>query len=305
MSDKQIAQFCDYLRHERRGSTHTTSNYQRDLNAVAAWCAQQNIDWSSLDVNGVRSLVAARHRGGAAPASLARLLSSLRSFYNWRIREGLAANNPALDVRAPKRKRPLPKTLDADQVARLLDGPADNKAGDKPATPVALRDCAIMELFYSSGLRLAELVGLDTRDLDISSADVQVLGKGNKQRRVPVGRQALAALQAWLVVRVQWAGVDEKALFVSQRGTRLSRSSVAQRLKYWARRQGLDANLHPHKLRHSFATHVLESSGDLRAVQEMLGHANISTTQIYTHLDFQRLAEVYDKAHPRAGRRED
>ncbi len=295
---QQVAGFCGYLQHERRASPHTLSNYQRDLQAAATWCEEQAItQWSALDSHAVRALAAARHRRGASPASLARFLSSLRSFYNWLIREGQATHNPALDVRAPKRQRPLPKTLDADQVALLLDGEEDN--------PLAIRDRAMMELFYSSGLRLAELVGLDTDALDLRAREVEVLGKGNKQRRLPVGSKATAALQAWLKIRGQYAGADEKAVFVSNRGTRLSRSSIAQRLKHWARQRGLDVNLHPHKLRHSFASHLLESSGDLRAVQELLGHANISTTQIYTHLDFQHLAQVYDRAHPRAGKRDD
>lgn len=292
---EQVAEFCSYLRHERRASPHTLSNYQRDLEAAASWCADQGLaQWSALDNAAVRRLTAARHRSGASPASLARFLSSLRSLYNWLIREGQAAQNPALDVRAPKRKRPLPKTLDVDQVALLLNG--DEK------DPLAIRDRALMELFYSSGLRLAELVGLDENALNLAAREVTVLGKGNKQRILPLGKQAVIALQSWLKVRGQHAAADEKAVFVSNRGSRLSRSSVAQRLKYWARKRGLDANMHPHKLRHSFASHLLESSGDLRAVQELLGHANISTTQIYTHLDFQHLAQVYDRAHPRAGR---
>lgn len=288
-----IDRFCGYLIHERRASTHTVSNYRRDLCAAADWCGDQGIeDWRGIDMHTVRALVAARHRAGASPASLARLLSTLRSFYHWLIREGDADHNPALDVRAPKRRRPLPKTLDVDQVAQLL-------AGDEE-TPLACRDRAIMELFYSSGLRLSELVGLDTHDLDLAGGEIQVLGKGRKQRRLPVGRYAKTALKRWLVLREDWAPAGENALFISRRGRRLAPNSVAQRLKHWARKRGLGANLHPHKLRHSFATHLLESSGDLRAVQELLGHADISTTQIYTHLDFQRLAEVYDAAHPRA-----
>lgn len=289
-----VARFADHLRHERRASPHTLTNYHRDLTVVADWCEQRGIeDWRDLDIHGVRALVAARHRRGAAPASLARFLSSLRSFYNWLIREGAAGANPALDVRAPKRRRPLPKALDVDEVARLLGADPDHDA-------IAIRDYAILELFYSSGLRLAELVGLNVDDLRLPSRQVTVLGKGGKQRQLPVGGKAAASLAQWLAVRPDLAAPDEPALFVSRRGSRLSRASVAARLKRRAAERGLAGRLHPHKLRHSFATHLLESSGDLRAVQELLGHADIGTTQIYTHLDFQRLAKVYDEAHPRA-----
>ncbi|MAA74469.1 MAG: tyrosine recombinase XerC [Salinisphaeraceae bacterium] len=292
---EQVRAFRDHLRHERRLSPRTLDSYRRDLNAVLQYCDDRGINtWSGLDVHGVRGLVGARHRAGASPASLARLLSALRSFYHWLIREGHAGHNPAAGVRGPKRRRPLPGTLDADQVSQLLN--VDPAAGDV----VALRDQAMFELLYSSGLRRAELLGLDCSDLNIATGEVQVLGKGSKQRRVPVGRIARQALGAWLACRGELAAPDEPALFVSQRGTRLSPGALAQRLKTRARAQGLPVRLNPHKLRHSFASHVLQSSGDLRAVQELLGHANISTTQIYTHLDFQRLAEVYDAAHPRA-----
>lgn len=295
---RAISAFIDHLRHERRASPHTLANYRRDLVAAADLCEERGIaGWRDLDVHGVRALVAARHRRGAAPASLARLLSSLRGFYDWLIREGAADANPAGGVRAPKRRRPLPKALDVDEVARLLDA-------DPGHDPVAIRDRAILELFYSSGLRLAELVGLDVGDLNLRSNEVTVLGKGNKQRQLPVGAKAAAALTQWLAVRSDLAAPDEPALFVSRRGTRLARSSVAARLKRRAAERGLSGRLNPHKLRHSFATHLLESSGDLRAVQELLGHADIGTTQIYTHLDFQRLAKVYDEAHPRAKKRE-
>lgn len=290
---ERIDCFCAHLADERRASGHTIDNYRRDLRAAADLLAEAGTRaWRDADIHAVRAAVTARHRRGAAPASLARLLSSLRGFYNWLIREGLAAHNPALGVRAPKRHRPLPKTLDVDQVSRLLDVEADD--------PVAVRDVAIMELFYSSGLRLAELVALDVAAVDRKAGELQVTGKGGKERRLPVGRKACEALSAWLAIRDDWAAADEPALFVSRRGTRLARSSVARRLSVRAARNGLDAHLHPHKLRHSFATHMLESSGDLRAVQELLGHADIGTTQIYTHLDFQHLAAVYDAAHPRA-----
>lgn len=292
-ADPLVEQFCAHLRDQRRASPHTVANYRRDLTAAQVGLQAAGIDtWQAVDVHAVRALVAARHRRGGAPASLARLLSALRSFYAWLIREGTIAHNPAVDVRAPKRRRPLPATLDADQMARLLTADGDDT--------LAVRDRAIVELFYSSGLRLAELVGADAADLELAAREIEVLGKGRKARRLPVGSKAAAALQAWLGRRGQWANADEPALFVSRRGTRLARSSVARRLSIQARRHGLDAHVHLHKLRHSFASHLLESSGDLRAVQELLGHANISTTQIYTHLDFQHLAEVYDAAHPRA-----
>lgn len=285
--------FCAHLADERRASRHTVSNYRRDLRAAADLFADAGLtDWRGIDAHAVRAAVAARHRKGLAPASLARFLSSLRGFYAWLLREQLAEHNPAVGVRAPKRHRPLPKTLDVDQIAQLLDGDTEDA--------FAVRDNAIMELFYSSGLRLAELVSLDVDGLDRNGGELQVTGKGDKQRRLPVGRKARAALQAWLAIRGDWAAIDEPALFVSRRGTRLARSSVARRLSVWAQRRGLDAHLNPHKLRHSFATHMLESSGDLRAVQDLLGHADIGTTQIYTHLDFQHLAAVYDAAHPRA-----
>lgn len=290
-----VDRFCASLTRERHASPHTVSAYRRDLTAARAALQEQGVsDWAQADLHHMRALVAARHRRGASPASLARFLSSLRSFYNWLIREGAAASNPARSVRAPKRARPLPKTLDVDQTHQLLEIDSD--------APIAVRDRAIMEVFYASGLRLAELVGLDLHDVDLAAGELTALGKGRKQRRVPLGRKAIDALRRWLPIRADWATADETALFVSRRGGRLARTSVARRLAVWGRRQGLDAHLHPHKLRHSFATHLLESSGDLRAVQELLGHADIATTQIYTHLDFQRLASVYDAAHPRARR---
>lgn len=289
--------FCAHLADERRASTHTVVNYRRDLCVAADLFTEAGLSqWRAVDAHSVRAAVATRHRRGLGSASLARFLSSLRGFYAWLLREQLVKNNPAIGVRAPKRRRPLPKTLDVDQLSRLLDADADD--------PISVRDNAIMELFYSSGLRLAELVSLDVAALDLKAGELQVIGKGNKERRLPVGRKAREAMSRWLVVRGDWAVIDEPALFVSRRGTRLARSSVARRLSVWARRRGLEAHLNPHKLRHSFATHLLESSGDLRAVQELLGHADIGTTQIYTHLDFQHLAAVYDAAHPRAHNRD-
>jgi integrase/recombinase XerC len=234
----------------------------------------------------VRSYVAWRHRGGASGKTLQRELSALRSLYRYLLREGVVSHNPALGVPAPKTARKLPATLDPDQLCGLLDN------GDED--PLSLRDTAMIELFYSSGLRLAELVAVDT------DASLEVTGKGAKSRRVPVGGLALEAIDRWLQVRGTYAGAEEKALFVSRHGNRIHPRTVQKRLHRWAKIHGARRNVHPHMLRHSFASHLLESSGDLRAVQELLGHSDISTTQIYTHLDFQHLAQVYDKAHPRA-----
>jgi integrase/recombinase XerC len=292
----RLQAFLSHLRFERRLSPHTLSNYQRDLQRFRDWCREQALDgWEKLTPGQVRAFVAQRHRGGISGKSLQRELSALRSLFRYLLREGVVENDPASGIRAPKSERHLPDTLDADQLGRLLDVASEE--------PLQRRDLAIMELLYSSGLRLAELVSLNLHDIDRDDATLEVIGKGAKSRRVPVGRKALAAIAAWEQVRGQLARPDEQALFVSQRGTRLRPRSIQQRLHQWALQQGCRQNLHPHLLRHSFASHLLESSGDLRAVQELLGHADISTTQIYTHLDFQHLAQVYDSAHPRARRK--
>jgi integrase/recombinase XerC len=288
-----IERFISHLSAERNLSPHTASNYARDLASLRQYCEQQKLDdWDQLDVHHVRAFAAARHRQGLAPASIQRQLAGIRSFYNYLAREDVTRKNPAVGVRAPKSPKRLPKTLDADQMARLLQ--------IKPQMPEDIRDQAIMELLYSSGLRLAELISLRLHDIDTGDATVRVTGKGQKTRIVPVGRQALAAVTAWLKVRTQLAKPEETALFVGPKGRRLSPRSLQARLKKWGQAQGLQQGVHPHLFRHSFASHLLESSGDLRAVQELLGHANISTTQIYTHLDFQHLAKTYDAAHPRA-----
>lgn len=293
MNPEPVERFLAHLRHERRLSPHTRKAYARDLAAFRRHAEQAGIaDWNAVDVHRVRAFVAARHRAGLGPRSLARELSALRSFYEYLAREGEIAVNPAEGVSAPRHKRHLPAALDADQMARLLDIPGD--------TPLVRRDRAMFELLYSSGLRLAELAGLDLHDFDRRDATVRVTGKGAKTRILPVGRHARAALDAWLKVRGGLAGAGTPALFVGARGKRIGPRSVQQRLDYWAKRQGLGVRVHPHMLRHSFASHLLESSGDLRAVQELLGHADISTTQIYTHLDFQHLARIYDQSHPRA-----
>jgi integrase/recombinase XerC len=297
--DRALKSFQRHLRDERRLSPHSQAAYERDLRLLRAYAGSAGIrQWRELDTHQVRAFVAQCHRRGLAPASLQRLLSAIRAFYRYLMREGLAGRDPAAGVRGPKRRRPLPKAMDADQVAQLLDSPEG--AGDD----WTIRDQAIMELLYSSGLRLSELVGLNLADVDSGSGELRVLGKGAKTRVVPVGRKADTALKEWVKDRGRWAAAGEEALFVGRNGKRINARTVQQRLRYWAIRRGVNTALHPHMLRHSFATHMLESSGDLRAVQELLGHANISTTQVYTHLDFQRLAKVYDEAHPRARRKE-
>jgi len=285
-----------HLRYERRLSKHTLTGYRRDLERLASWCAEQRIThWKNLSPHHVRNYMGQRFRQNISGKSLQRELSSVRTFYSYLLREQAVESNPAQGIRAPKTKRLLPPTLDVDQVGALLDTTTSD--------PLEIRDLAMMELFYSSGLRLAELISVNTDDIDTQDTSLEVLGKGSKSRRVPIGQKALEAIANWLLIRPQLAKPDEPALFVSKRGTRIHRRTVETRLKRWSLNHGTNQNLHPHMLRHSFASHVLESSGDLRAVQELLGHADISTTQIYTHLDFQHLAKVYDAAHPRAKKR--
>jgi integrase/recombinase XerC len=289
-------QFFSHLHVERRLSPRTIEAYQRDLGRFGKWAAEQDITaWDALTEQQVRQFIAWRHRNGLSAKSLQRELSTLRSLYRYLLRERLVISNPAQGVRAPKVQRKLPVTLDADQLAQLLDNPENDS--------LALRDFAIMELFYSSGLRLSELASIDLGQIDMDDAALMVTGKGNKTRVVPVGSQARQAIQRWMKIRGAVAKETEPALFVSQRGSRLSQRAIQQRLSHWSKQLNLPQQIHPHMLRHSFATHLLESSGDLRAVQELLGHADISTTQIYTHLDFQHLAQVYDQAHPRAKKR--
>lgn len=293
-----VEAFLERLGTERRLSPHTQAAYRRDLNALRAFCTQEGIEnFDGLDVYHVRRFAAQSYRQGLSARSVARRLSSVRSFLANLVELGEIRANVAVHVQAPKPSRRLPATLDADQVARLLD-----LSGDDDLT---VRDRAVLELFYSSGLRLAELVGLDIDDLDFTDRTVRVTGKGSKARVVPVGRQALEAVRAWLKVRASLSAPDERAMFVSRRGRRLAPRTIQARLKHWAIVQKSPSHVHPHVLRHSFATHLLESSGNLRAVQELLGHASISTTQVYTHLDFQHLAQVYDQSHPRARRRDE
>ncbi|PTT44248.1 tyrosine recombinase XerC, partial [Aeromonas sp. HMWF014] len=252
-------------------------------------------DWARLEASQVRNLVTRMHKAGLVPSSLATKLSALRSFCDWQVRQGRLTANPARGIVTPKQGRPLPKNLDVDEMYQLLNITDEQD-------PLAVRDRAIMELMYSSGLRLAELVGLNLTDIKLDDRQLKVTGKGARERVLPMGRMAVEWLHKWLKVRPLLAGDEAEALFVSQRKRRLSARSVQERLDGWGNKQALNAHIHPHKLRHSFATHMLESSGDLRAVQELLGHADLSTTQIYTHLDFQHLAKVYDNAHPRAKR---
>lgn len=292
----ELAAFIEYLRVERQLSPHTRSNYQAHLEAMTAELVKLGVDdWARLEASQVRSLVTRMHKAGLAPRSLATKVSALRSFCDWQVRQGRLVANPARGIVTPKQGRPLPKNLDVDEMYQLLNITDEQD-------PLAVRDRAIMELMYSSGLRLAELVGLNLADVKLDERQLRVTGKGARERVLPVGRMAVEWLQKWLKLRPLLAGDEQEALFVSKRKQRLSARSVQERLDGWGNKQALNAHVHPHKLRHSFATHMLESSGDLRAVQELLGHADLSTTQIYTHLDFQHLAKVYDSAHPRAKR---
>jgi integrase/recombinase XerC len=297
-----IDNFLLHLRNERRLSPHTLTNYQRDLRGVVAYCESVEVaDWTALDAKHVRTYLAARHRQGIGGRSLARALSTLRSFLRFLIREGQLKKNVAQGVQAPKAPRKLPEPLDVDEMTQLLS--ATGGGASRTDDLLIVRDNAMLELMYSAGLRLAELVSLDLGQIDLSDGSVEVLGKGNKTRVVPVGRYAREAIAVWQRMRVGLANEGEPALFVSKRGGRITPRAVQQRFRQRGIQQGIASRVHPHKLRHAFASHLLESSGDLRAVQELLGHADIATTQIYTHLDFQHLAEVYDKAHPRARKR--
>lgn len=288
-----IERFGVHLGGERRLSPHTRDNYLRELAALAAWCDSQRIDeWRSLDAQHLRLFAARSHAGGLAPRSVQRRLSAVRSFMRFLMREKVVRDNPGLDVRAPKSKRRLPRTLDADQMAKLLEFEGDD--------PLSVRDRAMMELFYSSGLRLAELCALAVGDLDLSDRMVRVTGKGGKTRILPVGSRAIDALKRWLALRHTFAPAADQVLFVGREGRAVAPRTIQARIARRAREQGLPMHVHPHLFRHSFASHLLESSQDLRGVQELLGHADIATTQVYTHLDFQHLARIYDLSHPRA-----
>lgn len=292
-SAEQLDAFVNHLARERRLSPHTVNAYRADLARLREFCDAQGIDrWTGLSPRTARLYPARLHQRGLGGRSIQRQLAAARCFYRYLLRERSARLNPLDGIAAPKSPRKLPQTLSVDEISQLL---ADHDDSD-----LAVRDRAMLELFYSSGLRLAELAGLDSGDVDFREATVEVLGKGAKRRIVPVGRKALAALRDWRNRRITLTGEGETALFLNRRGGRLSPRGIQLRINEWAKRHGLGRRLHPHMLRHSFASHLLESSGDLRAVQELLGHADIATTQVYTHLDFQHLAKVYDKAHPRA-----
>jgi integrase/recombinase XerC len=291
-----LERFDRHLATERRLSAHTAAAYRHDLKALRQWCERNGIEhWDALDHQHVRTFAARSHALGLKGRSIQRRLAALRTFFSYLQREGAVRRNPGVDVPAPKAGKRLPHALDVDQMARLLDF--------EPTNALEVRDLALMELFYSGGLRLAELTGLKLKDLDLDEGSAQVLGKGSKQRIAPVGRKAVKALRRWLIERPGLARPDCEALFVARGGGPLSTRAVQLRVAARARAQGLPQRVYPHLFRHSFATHLLESSHDLRGVQELLGHANISTTQVYTHLDFQHLARTYDQAHPRAKRR--
>lgn len=296
--DRHIQQYLEYILVVKRYSKHSHSAYRRDLDKLAQYCIDKQLTSATqIHTADIRQLIAQLHRQNLNGKSLQRLLSAVRSFFAFLNRQGFCKTNPAIGVSAPKTARLLPKALDADQMSQLFDASSDNW--------IDCRDMAMMELFYSSGLRLSELATLQINDLDMCEAIVNVTGKGNKQRVLPVGKMAIVAISKWLKVRpTKLSDSNDNTMFISSRGTAISNRAIQARLKQQAIKQGLPQHLHPHMLRHSFASHMLESSGDLRSVQEMLGHANITTTQVYTHLDFQHLAKVYDNAHPRANKKD-
>lgn len=289
-----INTYLSHIKTDRQLSPHTISNYRRDLEKFSSFCLNKKIvEYKNAHNSDVRQWVAQLHSRGLAGPSLQRALSAVRSFYKYHGRQG-NCQNPALSVQAPKSRKTLPKTLDTDNMQQLLSIEGDDW--------LSVRDRSILELFYSSGLRLSELVDLNLIDIDLRDALITVTGKGQKTRTLPIGSFAIDALQTWLSIRSDLHPVDQ-AVFLSKQGKRLGQRAIQLRLKKYSLQQNMTQHVHPHMLRHSFASHMLESSGDLRAVQELLGHANISTTQVYTHLDFQHLAKVYDKAHPRANRK--
>lgn len=286
----KINEFIDYLRFERNLSIKTLDNYQRQLKVVVEHI--EICSWEHLSRNHVKKVLAMARRSNLGPRSIALRLSALRTFCQYLIAQGVLQHNPAKGIQAPKQGRTLPKQLNVDEMHQLLNVKDDSI--------LAIRDKAIMELAYGCGLRLAEIAGLNLVNIEDSGQQLRVMGKGSKERILPVGKIARDALQAWLKVRGELANPDETAIFLSKQRRRICHRQIAKRMKLWAQKQMINSEVSPHKLRHSYATHLLESSGDLRGVQELLGHANLSTTQVYTHLDFQHLAQVYDKAHPRA-----
>ncbi|MYM63858.1 tyrosine recombinase XerC [Pseudomaricurvus sp. HS19] len=289
--------FFHHLQYEKQVSPHTLSNYQRDLRSLAEFCNQQALSLSQISHHHLRQCLAAQHRRGLKSRSLQRWLSALRSFFRFCLRHKRIKADPSSGLRAPKADKPLPKALDVDQALSLMEVRGDDV--------LMIRDRACVELFYSSGLRLSELLSLDWRNVDLRGRQLRVTGKGGKTRELPIGQHATDALQQWRKLQVEQCGSGVEAIFTGLSGRRLGSRAIQKRLQQLGAIQGLDQPLHPHMLRHSFASHLLESSGDLRGVQELLGHANLSTTQVYTHLDFQHLAKVYDQAHPRARRRSD
>ncbi len=285
---QQLEDFIRFLTVEKRASAHTLNSYRRDLQHLAQTLPVDS--WLTLEPLQIRQYIAQRHRQGIGARSLQRCLASVRSFYRFLIGRGELENNPAKNIKPPKQSRSLPETLDIDQVTAIME--------NTPDSALEIRDVAMFELFYSSGLRLSELAALDIADIDLHDRQLKVRrGKGGKERLLPVGRKAVEALERWLAKRFV---STEPAVFISRQGHRLGQRSIQLRLDRWCRKTGIDPHVHPHMLRHSFASHLLESSQDIRAVQELLGHRNISTTQIYTHLDFQHLTKIYDQAHPRA-----
>lgn len=293
----QTQPYWDFLRIEKQVSPHTLQNYQRQLVAASDLLLEMGIDaWEDVDSSSIRLLLTQSHKKGLSAKSIGLRLVALRQWFVYLIKIGKITSNPTLGIKSPKVGKHLPKNIDAEQMIQLLDVQSD--------MPSDIRDIAIMELMYSSGLRLSELQGLNLEEMDLKAREVKVNGKGSKERIVPIGSKALNAMNLWLNVRSQFKPKDT-AVFINQRGTRLSHRSIQLILKKWGEKQGLESHLHPHKLRHSFATHMLESSGDLRAVQELLGHSSLSTTQVYTHLNFQHLAKIYDSAHPRAKRQKE
>ncbi len=291
---KPITDFLRYLKIERQLSPLTITSYTRELQTLALLAGETGITkWHHLDAAKVRLLIIMSKRAGLQSTSLALRFSALRSFLNWLVNKGILPANPAKGVNTPRVARPLPKNIDVDEVNCLLTIRSDS--------PLAIRDRTMLEVMYSAGLRLSELVNMDCRQINLVAGEARVMGKGSKERYVPLGRMAVTWLTDWMKLRATFSPEND-ALFVARTGKRISMRSVQKRFAEWGMKQGVNSHIHPHKLRHSFATHMLESSGDLRAVQELLGHANLATTQIYTHLNFQHLAAVYDAAHPRAKR---
>jgi integrase/recombinase XerC len=294
---KPLDSFYEFLRSERGFSLHTQRNYKLQLTSMSEYLVSLGLkNWSQFDAAWVRQLASQGMRDGMKPSSIATRLSCLRSFFDFLILRGDLQANPAKGVSAPRKQRPLPKNLDVDEVSQLLEVNEDD--------PLSVRDRAMMELMYGAGLRLAELVSINVKHISMSRGELRVVGKGDKERKVPFSGLAKEWVSNWLKVRGELASPDEPALFVSKLGVRISHRNVQKRMAEWGQKQSVASHISPHKLRHSFATQVLESSGNLRAVQELLGHENISTTQVYTHLDFQHLANAYDKAHPRARKKD-